>query len=101
MASKEEREKEGWRGISCCAALSSAGLLTLCAHQYHGYILSIAKVRHFGIVIVDGVEAALVLQAEHEDYRIHPTGKLQEETRENKSSLNINVNTKRIKEEHK
>lgn len=67
-------------------------LLTLRAHQYHGYILSIAKMRHFGIVIVDGVETGLVLQAKHKDYRIHPAGKLQgegaeEETNENKSSL--------------
>lgn len=38
--------------------------------------------RHFGIVIVDGVEAGFVLQAKYKDYRIHPAGKLQVEEEE-------------------
>lgn len=35
--------------------------------------------RHFGIIIVDCIEAALVLQAKHKDYRIHPASELKDE----------------------
>jgi hypothetical protein len=31
---------------------------------------------HLGVVVVDGVEAGLVLQAEHKDDGIHPGGEL-------------------------
>ncbi len=31
---------------------------------------------HLGVVVVDGVEASLVLQAEHKDDGIHPRGEL-------------------------
>lgn len=51
-------------------------LLTLCPDQYHGYVLSIPKMRHFRVVVVDGIEAALVLQAKYKDYRIHPASEL-------------------------
>lgn len=38
---------------------------------------TVPEVGHFGIVGVDGVEARLVLQAEHEDDRVDPGGELQ------------------------
>ncbi|GLH09183.1 Protein of unknown function [Gryllus bimaculatus] len=44
------------------------------------YRRSTAEVRHLGVVVVDGVEARLVLQAEHEDDGVHPGRELQRET---------------------
>ncbi|GLH09182.1 Protein of unknown function [Gryllus bimaculatus] len=40
------------------------------------YRRSTAEVRHLGVVVVDGVEARLVLQAEHEDDGVHPGHRL-------------------------
>ena len=51
--------------------------LTLCAHQYDGDLGCIAKVRHLGVVTVDGVEARLVLQTEDEHDGVDPVSELE------------------------
>ncbi|GLH09186.1 LOW QUALITY PROTEIN: Protein of unknown function [Gryllus bimaculatus] len=53
---------------------------TLSADQDERDVCSTAEVRHLGVVVVDGVEARLVLQAEHEDDGVHPGRELQRET---------------------
>ena len=50
---------------------------TLSAHKYERNFLHVSILRHFGIVVVDGVEAGLVFQAEDENDRVHPRSKLQ------------------------
>jgi hypothetical protein len=51
-------------------------LRTLCADQNERDFGNVAELRHFGVVIVDGVETGFVLQAEHEYDRVHPSRKL-------------------------
>lgn len=52
--------------------------LTLGAHQHHGDVTGVAVVGHSAVVVVNSLEADLILQAEHEDDSIHPHGKLQD-----------------------
>lgn len=73
----------------------------MCADQYHGYVLSVAKVRHFRIIIVDRVEAALVLQAKHKDYRIHPAGELQDSGKKQRAREERNIKAMELKDENK
>ena len=54
----------------------SAWTPTLCAHQDDGDFCSIAIVRHFGVVVIDGIETGLILQAEDKDDGIHPVSEL-------------------------
>lgn len=51
---------------------------------------TVPVVGHFGIVGVHGVEALLVLQAEHKDDRIDPGGKLRGQKQEKQKSRNQN-----------
>ena len=45
--------------------------------------LHIPKLRHFDVVVVNGVETGFVFQAEDEDDSVNPTGKLEDKKREN------------------
>ena len=47
------------------------------SHQNERYLVHVSILRHFGVIIVDGVEAGLVLQAEDEDDGVDPRGELQ------------------------
>jgi hypothetical protein len=38
--------------------------------------LHVSELRHFCVIVVDRVEARLVLKAEHEDDRVHPGSEL-------------------------
>lgn len=46
------------------------------ADQDYRDLGAVPQVRHLGVVVVHGIEARLVLQAEHEDYRVDPSGEL-------------------------
>lgn len=46
--------------------------LTLSADENNGDLGGVPEEIHFAVVVVDGVEAALVLQAEHEYDGVHP-----------------------------
>lgn len=48
----------------------------------------VPKVRHFGVVAVDGVERRLVLEAEHEDDGVHPRRELKH-TKQKQGSLKL------------
>ena len=50
---------------------------TLCPDEDERYFLHVPELGHLDVVVVDGAEAGLVFQAEHENDGIHPTGKLQ------------------------
>ena len=50
--------------------------LTLRPDEDQGDILHVPVLRHLGVVIVDGIEARLVLETEHEDDRVDPRGEL-------------------------
>lgn len=50
---------------------------TLRSDENNGYLSTVPEVRHFRVVIIDGVKAGFVLKAKHEYYRINPGGKLQ------------------------
>ena len=52
--------------------------LTLRPDEDQGDVLHVAVLRHFGVVVIDGVEARLVLEAEHEDHRVDPRGELKQ-----------------------
>ena len=50
---------------------------TLCPDEDERYFLHVPELGHLDVVVVDGAEAGLVFQAEHENDGVHPTGKLQ------------------------
>lgn len=50
--------------------------LTLCAHQHHGHLAGISEAAEAQEVVVHGLEADFILQAEHKHNRIHPGSKL-------------------------
>lgn len=52
--------------------------LTLRPDEDQGDILHVTVLRHLGVVIVDGVEARLVLETEHEDHRVDPRSELKQ-----------------------
>ena len=45
---------------------------TLRSHENNGHIRHRPQMRHLRVVVVDGVEGSLVVQAEHEYHGIHP-----------------------------
>ena len=51
-------------------------IFTLGANKNDGNLLNIPVLSHLGVVVVDGVEGGLVLQAEHEDDGINPGSEL-------------------------
>ena len=51
-------------------------MLTLRSDQNNWDFSSISEEVHFAIVVVGGVEAALVLQTEDEYHGVHPCGEL-------------------------
>lgn len=53
-----------------------AGLLTLRAHQHHGHLARVAEAAEPQEVVVHGLEADFILQAEHKHHRVHPGSKL-------------------------
>ena len=52
--------------------------LTLRPDEDQGDILHVPVLRHLGVVIVDGIEARLVLETEHEDDRVDPRSELKQ-----------------------
>jgi hypothetical protein len=62
--------------------------------QDERYLGGISVVRHLRVVVVDGVERGLVLQAKNEDNGVHPGGELEEKENDhqgrakNRSQLN-------------
>ena len=52
--------------------------LTLRPDEDQGDILHVPVLRHLGVVIVDGIEARLVLETEHEDHRVDPRSELKQ-----------------------
>ena len=54
-------------------------MLTLRPNQYEGDLLDVAELGHLGVVVVDGVEGGLILQAEHKNDRVHPGGELKKQ----------------------
>ena len=46
-------------------------------YKDQGDLLHVAVLGHLGVVVVDGVEAGLVLQAEDEDHGVDPRCELQ------------------------
>ena len=38
--------------------------------------MHVSELGHFDVVVVDGAEARLIFQAEDENHRVHPAGKL-------------------------
>ena len=50
------------------------------AHQHEGQVGGVAVVDQAAVVVIHRLEAVLVLQAEHEDHRIHPQRKLHTHT---------------------
>ena len=50
--------------------------LTLRAHQHHGHLAGIAEAAQPQEVVVHGLEADFILQAEHKHHRVHPGSKL-------------------------
>lgn len=45
-------------------------------HEHQGHLGGVAIVGHTAVVVVNRLEADLILQAEHEDDRVDPQGKL-------------------------
>ena len=50
--------------------------LTLSSNQNNGYFGSVPIMWHFRVVSVDSIEARFILQAEHENYGVDPSGEL-------------------------
>ena len=69
---EEEEEENKWRAP------------TLGADEDERDFANVAKLRHFRVVVVDGVETGLVLQTEDEDDRVHPRRKLWQRQSTNK-----------------
>ncbi len=61
--------------------INNLQIITLCSDKYEGDLLHVSVLRHLGVVVVDGVEARLVLQAEDEDDSVDPGGELQKKKR--------------------
>ena len=53
--------------------------LTLRSHENHWYFVHVPEVRHLAVVIVDCIEARLVLQAEDKYHCVDPRGELRRE----------------------
>lgn len=71
---KDESIQSSRRVLLVCQCV-----LTLRAHQDERHLGSVAVVCHLGVVVVDGVEGGLILEAEDEDNSIHPRRELQEQ----------------------
>ena len=50
---------------------------TLSANKYEWNFVHVSVLRHFGIVVIDGVEAGFIFQAKDKDDRVHPRRELQ------------------------
>jgi hypothetical protein len=58
--------------IAFTISLDYLYIVTLCAYENEGDLLHVPVLRHLCVVVVDGVEARLVLEAEDKDDRVHP-----------------------------
>ena len=54
----------------------------MCSHEDQRNFLHVSELGHLDVVVVNGVEAGLVLQAEHEDHGVNPTRELEEKIME-------------------
>ena len=68
--------------LKCRLTACLSRRLTLRPDEDQGDVLHVAVLRHFGVVVIDGVEARLVLETEHEDHRVDPRGELKQNGRE-------------------
>ena len=67
MVLTHNNRKKNWKTID-----------TLSANQNERNVLDISILGHLGVVIVDGIEARLVLETEHEDDRVDPRSELKQ-----------------------
>lgn len=56
--------------------VSDLQIHTLGANKYEGNFVHVSVLRHFGIVVVDGIKAGLIFQAEDKYDRVNPRRKL-------------------------
>ena len=72
---------------------------TLRSHQHHGNFRRVPVVGQTLEVVVDGLEADLVLQAEDKHHRIHPGGELGGKRRGGEREKRQQNNKKRVRGE--